>query len=132
MLSATPGPRKSKWRSSMAPGTSACSYVITVAGLTPECFGRAVTGIGDLRECASGQRKPARDSLSGAAPRLEQRSNCASQVRSPSNASFQIAGRDGLPNCIREKQEQRLQKLRKKGDKRAIKPASATVALTTT
>src|SRR5437867_11594280 len=102
----------------MALSTSAYSSVMTGAGLTRECFGRAVNDIGDLRECASGQRKSVRDSTSGAAPRLEQRSNCPSQTRLPTNSSFQIVARGaGLPNCIREKQEERLQKLREKGDK---------------
>src|SRR6266540_2338797 len=105
MLSGTPGPRKSKWSSSMAPSTSAYSSVITAAGSTPECFGRAVNDIGDSWECASGQRKSVRDSTSGAAPRLEQRSKCPSQARLLSNSSFQNARKDGLPNCIREKRQ---------------------------
>src|SRR6266536_4206160 len=115
MLSGTPGPGKSKWSSSLALSTSVYSSAITGAGLTPECFGRAVNDIGDFWECASGQRNSVPDSTSGAAPRLEQRSNCASQARLPSNSSLQIARRDGLSDCMREKQEQRLQKPRKTG-----------------
>src|SRR6266536_177727 len=57
MLSGTPGPGKSKWSSSLALSTSVYSSAITGAGLTPECFGRAVNDIGDFWECASGQRK---------------------------------------------------------------------------
>src|SRR5438093_1391562 len=117
MRSATPEQAASKWKSTMRPSVCGYSSATTAAGSTVEYCGRDARDTGGSWACENGPKESTHDSKRGAVPEPELRSNCLSQAILPSNPSLQTVPWDGWPDCIHEKQSQRLQQLRRERDK---------------